>query len=79
MHSAETKSSQGLVEPTFERDISAWSQLKIARAVQHLKDLEARANVWASGKPLTTETGMTEDRLRWQTKMRVSSPPPLFE
>jgi hypothetical protein len=90
MNSEETESShtpitsddspnRGLAEPSFEREVSAWSQLKIARAVQHIKDLEARVNVWASGKPFTTKTELTPDRLKWYTKMHVSSPPPVFE
>ena len=64
---------------SFEEHVSAWPQLKIARAVQHRMDLEARIDLWASGKPFTPQTGVTEDRLRWQTKIKVFTPPPLFE
>lgn len=69
----------GITGPSFEKDVSAWPQLKISRAIQHIKDLEGRIAVWSSGKPFTTEAKITEDRLRWQTKLRVFSPPPLFE
>jgi hypothetical protein len=69
----------GLAGPSFEKDVSAWPRLKIARAIQHIKDLEGRVSVWTSGRPFTTESGIAEDRLRWQVKMRVFTPPPLFE
>ena len=69
----------GLAEPSFAKDMSAWPRLKIARAVQHIRDLEGRIVVWSSGKPFTTESGISEDRLLWQTKMKVCTLPPLFE
>ena len=71
--------NSGLAGPSFEKDVSAWPRLKIARAVQHIKNLEGRISVWSSGKPFTTEAGISEDRLQWRTKMRVFTPPPLFE
>lgn len=68
-----------LLGRSFGEDVSAWPQLKVSRAVQHMKDLEGRLVTWVSGKPFTFEKRFSEDRLQWRQAVKVSSPPPLFE
>jgi hypothetical protein len=59
--------------------ISAWPNMKVARAVQHLTDLESHIRLWFTSKPVTIEPTVSDDRLRLELRLRVHTPPPALE
>ncbi|MEV7638468.1 hypothetical protein AB0O32_00935 [Streptomyces rubiginosohelvolus] len=63
----------------FGKDVSSWPMLKLAHAVQHRADLESRISLWTAGRPVSTETALTEDRLKFEMRLRVHTPPPTHE
>jgi len=58
---------------------STWPSVKVARAVQHLADLQARVGLWHATRPYRIEDSLSDDRLTWSLRLRVSSLPPLEE
>jgi hypothetical protein len=63
----------------FGKDISSWPRQKLARAIKHKADLESQFVQWVNGYPLTPERIISDDRLRWQTRLKVFDPPPVAE
>jgi hypothetical protein len=64
---------------SFTSDVSAWPKMKVARAIQHKMDPESRVALWASGRPLILEKIFLDNRLRWQTRVKVLTAPPILE
>ncbi|MEU2120160.1 hypothetical protein ABZ567_32040 [Streptomyces sp. NPDC016459] len=59
--------------------ISPWPQMKLARATQHLTDLDARIRLWLTSQPVTIEAKVSDDRRRLELRLRVHTPPPVLE
>ncbi|MFC8436012.1 hypothetical protein [Streptomyces sp. NPDC057253] len=75
-----TTSVQGLGKRwEFGKDVSSWPMLKWARAVQHKTDLESRISLWIAGRPISTENSLSADRLKFEMRLRVHTPPPTQE
>ncbi|MFD9538086.1 hypothetical protein [Streptomyces sp. NPDC060010] len=58
---------------------STWPQMKIARAIQHLSELQARVNLWAAGAPYSVEPRISDDRTTVSFLVKVVAPPPTDE
>lgn len=58
---------------------STWPAVKVARAAQHLLALQGSIGLWMATKPFDTEVAISDDRLLWTARLRVTSPPPLME
>lgn len=61
------------------RDVSTWPTLKIAKAAQHLSDLQSRITVWTAGRPMHTKGTLSDDRLSWRFTLHVTTLPPVDE
>ena len=70
-----------LASPQYRvgKDVSPWPYVKVARAAQHLADLQARISFWIATQPFTTVPELSPDRLTWSLRLRVGSPPPTEE
>ncbi|MFF8557128.1 hypothetical protein ACF058_30445 [Streptomyces sp. NPDC015501] len=64
---------------TTTPQFSTWPQMKIARASQHLADLRARINLWATSAPYTVEPRISNDRTTVSFFLKVAVPPPTDE
>lgn len=58
---------------------STWPHIKVARAAQHLSDLQSRTGLWMATSPFGPKVEISEDRLSWRLRLRVDSPPPVEE
>lgn len=58
---------------------STWPNIKVARAAQHLLDLQSRIGLWQAGRPFGAIAEVSDDRLKWRLLLRVTSPPPIEE
>ena len=68
------------IEPSAEAPrASAWPNIKVARAGQHLSDLQSRVGLWMATSPFGAEGAISDDRLRWTLRLRLDSPPPVDE
>ncbi|MFJ4036255.1 hypothetical protein [Streptomyces griseoluteus] len=63
----------------YGKTLSSWPILKLAHAAQCKAELESRISLWSAGRPIDTDYSLSEDRRRWQTRLRVRSAPPSQE
>lgn len=60
-------------------EISAWPNLKHARAIALFRELQGRIETWSASQPFTTDKVLSEDGLTASVILRVRQPPPLDE
>ncbi|MFC9384742.1 hypothetical protein [Streptomyces venezuelae] len=63
----------------FGKDVSSWPMQKVAHAAQRKAELESRISLWTAGFPIETESTLSEDRRKWETRLRVHVEPPSQE
>lgn len=56
-----------------------WAWAKVARAGQHIRELESRIGTWAATSGYGPAAAISEDRLSWEVRARLPQPPPLAE
>ncbi|CAM5778851.1 hypothetical protein [Cellulomonas persica] len=67
------------ITPTAGVPSSTWPNVKVARAAQHLSELQARIGLWFATSPFYGDAVVADDRLSWSMRLHVLSPPPLDE
>ncbi|MET8097360.1 hypothetical protein ABZV29_12900 [Streptomyces sp. NPDC005236] len=63
----------------FGKDVSSWPLLKLAHAAQHRAELESRIALWIAGRPVSTDNSLSADRLKFEMRLRLHTPPPTQE
>lgn len=61
--------------PGFE--ISTWAEEKLARSIQHLRDLEALVEVWVASTWADRRVEISADRLEVRVFVRLTKEPPI--